>query len=294
MDNSLLDALAASFGIDLEPETHTVRGLLRFLQGWTDDRVHSSELHAPCFSMASRLRAAARDTWQDLEANPDLSEDMKEPVQLSAEAYEASANLLERFPGLAEEGRREEFVQALQEYEAERQLVLDANQEIAYLMSDQLLRCPRCGEGQREEETRCAECRLSLLYPDPKQLQDESWRSASLPPVYQEIYRNYLAVLKGERSLEALIEALPALTKYLQSLAERCRKLRQIPQGAEALRQFEVALEASAMAVNRMTRVQQNRQTRDLNRAWEDLFDSALSMVAAGRSYAEQKKDDGS
>lgn len=286
-DNPLLEALSASYGIALQPDTYTVRGLLRFAQGWLEGRVDAAELNDPCLAMAARLRAAAKATWADLEKNPDLSEESREPVQLTAEAYEAIADILDRLPLLAEDGSRHAFAEAMEEYEAERQVVLDATEEINYMMSGGELRCPRCGSSE-DSDGRCPSCRLLLLYPDPKQLKDESLRSASLSPPYQIVYRAYVAVLRGEQSLETLLAILPNLEAHLSFLLQQCRRLSRRSDGAEALARIEAGIRASLQGIERMAGAEKSRKTSDLNRGWEDIFESALSMASAGEHYQQQ------
>lgn len=274
-DNPLLAALRESYGAPPEEaDTNTVRGLLKFCRGWSQGEISAEALNDPCWAMAGRLRQAAEATFRDLEQNPDLGDEAREPLLVMGEAFEAIASLLERLITLAAENRIEEYLGALEEFEEERLAVLDANEEIQWQMSGRELRCPKCGaEGS---QSRCEVCGLTLLYPDSSQLQDYSRKSASLSPLHQRVFAAYLGVREGRESLETLLATLPALIKHLESMLRVCKKELQGGGAAWASalgREIEVGLRGA----HRMASVADTLRTSDLNRGWEDLFESSVA-----------------
>ena len=273
--NRQLASLQSSSGPATETDDpHTVRGLLRYCRGWLKGDIDAEALQKPCLEMANRLRGAAEATFSDLDKNPELCDEVRDPILDTGEAYEAIATILEDLPRLAGENRREEFEEALAEFETERLAVVDATDEINAQMSEGVPRCPKCGESGEDE--RCEHCRLILLYPDPKQLQDYSHRSAHLSPMHRQIYDAYVAVLKGELSLEGLLAKLPPLSAHLKELSSLCDGYEHSDQDwVDGLRND---IETAAAGIERIKGAASTYQTSDLHRGWEDIFDSSISV----------------
>ncbi len=275
-DNPLLAALQASYGVTVEEDPTTVRGLLRYCRQWLRDEVSAQDLHNPCWEMAGRLRAAAQATFDDLDKNPELCEESREPVIVTGEGYEAIADILEELPKLAAENRREDFEEALEEYEAERVAVLEATEEIHAQMSGRERRCYRCAS--TGEQVRCESCGLIMLFPDPKQLRDYSYKSAALSPLHQAVYRAYIAVLEGRESLESLLGALPALSKHLKDITRFCDIQAASGELARSISSLRQNVQMAKGGVARIEGVASTYQASDLNRGWEDIFESSIAI----------------
>jgi hypothetical protein len=226
--------------------------------------------------MAGRLRDAAEITFRDLDQNPELCDESREPVVVSGEGFEAIAAILQELPTLAAENRREDFEEALEEFEAERLAVLDATQEIQAQMSGRERRCPRCGSS--EEGERCHPCGLVRLYPDPGQLRDYSHKSAQLSPLHQQVYQAYVSVLKGELSLEGLVRKLPLLSSHLKEMLRLCDRGEKSDQQAHLLASLRADIQTGVAGVERIQGVALSYRTSDLNRGWEDIFESSVAI----------------
>ena len=276
-ENPLLAALRESYGAPPEEaDTSTVRGLLAFCRGWLRGDTSVEQLNNPCLAMAGRLRQAADATYRDLDDNPELSEQAREPILLMGECFQAIANLLEQLLVLANEARRDEYEELLEEFEEERLAVLDASEEIQWQQSGRELRCPRCGADG--EQLRCDECGLALMYPDRSQIQNSSRKSANLSPIHLAVYAAYIAVLEGQQSLEILARALPPLVTHLESMHRICQKEASGAGAAWAAvlaRETEVGLSGA----RRMASAVETRRTSDLNRGWEDIFESSVATA---------------
>jgi hypothetical protein len=262
----------------------TVRGLLRFCRGWLTGEVSTEDLHNPCLEMAARLRAAAEATFRDLDNNPDLCDEAREPVQDTGEGYEAIASILDDLLVLAAENRREEYQEALVDFETERVAVLDATEEINAQMSGQDRRCPRCGFSGEEE--RCPDCRLIQLFPDPKQIFDYSHRSAHLSSLHLQIYQAYVAVLKGDMSLEGLLKTLPPLAVHLAQLGGFCDGQDDAGESPDLVDSLRREIDTAQSGLERIRGAAVTYLASDLNRGWDDIFESALSVESLLRHYA--------
>lgn len=287
--NPLFAALQASYGAPPEEDPTTVRGLQRYCRQWLRGEISAEDLHNPCWEMAGRLRGAAQATFADLEKNPELCEESREPVIVTGEGYEAIASILEELPVLAAENQREDFEEALEEYEAERVAVLEATEEINAQMSGQERRCFRCAS--TGERVRCEYCGLIMLYPDPKQLRDYSYRSAALSPLHQTVYKAYLAVLEGRESLEILLGTLPALSKHLKDITRFCDSQASSGELDWAVSSLRQNVQTAMGGVARIEGVASTYRASDLNRGWEDIFESSVAIrddvVYLGRAQGQ-------
>jgi hypothetical protein len=275
--DNILSAMQGVYGVAIEDDTSTVRGLLRFCRRWLNGEVTAEELHNPCWEMSGRLRHAAEATFADLDRNPNLCEEVKEPILVTGEAYEAIVSILGELPILAAQNQRTEFEEALEEFEAERLAVLEATEEINAQMSGREARCPRCGQSGGE---RCKDCGLVLLFPDPKQLQDSSYRAAPLSPVHVRVYNTLASVKEGKSSLETLSATLPPLSAHLRELGRFCDRATPDQLPPELLPSLRRSISVAQQGVERLGSVSSTRRVSDLNRGWEDIFEASLAISA--------------
>ncbi len=302
--NPLLQALTANYGDGNPPpdDVSTVRGLLSFAKKWLSGDVGADQLHNPCLELAGRLKGGAQATERDLKANPHLDPGTKGPVQRMAVAYRRIAQILEELPQLAVDGDVEEYRDAIEEFEYERQAVLNAQDQVASTMDGTVLRCPRCQIEADGYDLCPAEpsCEMVTLYPDPKMLTNQPQRSADLTPIHASVYRSYLAVMKGDESLPHLIAALTPLEAHLDELSQTAQSLADLEAGEEEERdeleegramalKLQRELESSHQGVLRIKEVMRTRQMRDLTRGWEELFDSGQTIRSLLRSFAKQR-----
>jgi predicted RNA-binding Zn-ribbon protein involved in translation (DUF1610 family) len=123
--------------------------------------------------------------------------EVRDPILDTGEAYEAIATILEDLPRLAGENRRDEFEEALADFETERLAVVDATDEINAQMSEGVPRCPKCGESGKDE--RCEHCRLILLYPD--QGAASTYQASDLHRGWEDIFESSISVQNQLRQL---------------------------------------------------------------------------------------------
>ena len=285
----LLAALADNYGDGSPPpvDVTTVRGLLAFCKRWPNAQVQAAELQEPCLAMASRLQAAGQATQADLRANTALGPAMAEPVAQTAESFLLLSEILRELPELARDGQVEDFLEALEDYEAERQLVLEAQAVIAQQVGGAVCLCPRCGGSGAESV--CPACKLVRLYPDPKGHERPPSPPVKLSGAYYGVFRAYQDVLSGGRSLPDLLAALVPLEAHLRSVLQLRQSLRQTPQEAGALgAQAEVVLNRvdpelrrAQKGVERIRLAQESLRISDINHGWDDIFDSAVVIEGA-------------
>ena len=283
--DNMLAALQGSFDLPVEHDIATVRGLLRYCHGWLKGEVTAEQLHNPCLSMSSRLKSAADLTFRDLDGNPDMVEEVREPVVVTGEGYEAIAGILEELPILAAENKRRRYRDLLDDFEAERMAVVEATEEINAQMSGKECRCPRCGQSGKD---RCQTCGLTLLYPDPRQLQDQSYRLAQLSPIHDRIFTAFQSIRQGKASLESLSATLPPLSAHLRDLTRFADHAKEDELPSWLLPSLRSNIEVAKNGVERLAGAQATRRISDLNRGWEDIFEASQAIRAdlaqAGRA----------
>ena len=293
---SLLAALQGNYGLGepIEDDVNTVRGLLGFCKKWTDGLVHPAELNDPCLAMAARLKAGANDMEADLKANAEMAEEMRTPIKRTMEAYRAIADVLEEFPEFAKDDNIDDFLDNLEVFEEERQAVLDAQEQIQFQLSGKTALCPRCGSSGEAPD--CETCLLARLYPDPA-ANRAKLQQARLPGLYGKVFKAYVRVISGKRSLPALWEALAPLEEHLDTLLSTRKQLaKRVASGKLNPRRKQEARAAEHMlmgaepdvqlalkGVERMKAAEQSLRMSDLSRGWEDIFHAAqaLELTAA-------------
>lgn len=186
---------------------------------------------------------------------------------------------MKELPALAAEGQRTKFEQALEEFEAERLVVLEATEEINSQMSDRDCRCQKCGKLGTAAD-RCKDCGLVMLYPDPKQLQDYSLTSARLSPIHVRLYNALVSVKEGKSSLESLMATIPPLTAQLRELTRFCERAGEdeLPPWLES--SLRGSIQVAQGGVERLAGASTSRRISDLNRGWEDIFESSVAIRA--------------
>lgn len=183
--------------------------------------------------------------------------------------------IFEELPTLAANNQRAKFEEALEEFEAERLVVLEATEESNAQMSDRDCRCQRCGQLGTAVD-RCKDCGLTMLHPDPKQLQDYSLTSARLSLSHVRLYNALVSVKEGKSSLEALMATLPTLTAQVRELTRFCDHADEEELPPWLLSSLRRNIQAAQGGIERLAGTATSRRISDLNRGWEDIFESSV------------------
>lgn len=287
----LLAALQENYGLAgyVIDDVTTVRGLLSYCKKWPQGMIYPEELNDPCLSMAGQLREAATKMEQDLRDSPTMAEPMRAPLQRTANAYLAIAEVLKKFPELAREGDLRDFKDGLEVFEEERLAVIEAQERMEAQLHGPNPVCPRCGSTGEYPE--CQDCQLTRLYPDSHALRAQS-QADRVQGLYGKVFRAYLRVVTGERSLRVLWNWLDMLEEHLESLiSTRKSATRRLDAGGLFGRRYEeaeliesVLLEAEAniklalSGVEMMREAEKSFRVYDLARGWDDIFHAAQSI----------------
>ena len=303
--DSLLAALQSNYGTGdtVVDDVNTVRGLLSFCKKWPEGLVRAEALNNPCLAMAAQLREAAAQLEPDLQDNPEMAQEMREPIARTMEGYLAIADALEELPEFARDNNVNDFVDNIGAFEEERQAILDAQDKIQLQLSGNVRLCPRCGSSG--EASDCETCFLTRLYPDPK--------PASIPPgqnvqgLYGKVFRAYHRAISGDHSLQVLWGALELLEEHLESLlSTRKQFTKRLDSGdLSGQRQVEAEITETLLAaaekqvalalkgIERMKTAQESFQVLDLSRGWEDIYHAAQAIeVTATRIRRELEDED--
>ena len=190
---------------------------------------------------------------------------------------------MEELPGLAREDKLDTFMEVLDDYEAERQMLLEAQADIARQRMATPCVCPGCVSIGKESI--CPECGLLRMYPDPAERPEDPGAPVARP--YSEAYKVYKSVMGGRRPLGDLLAVLSALETHLHATRRLCE--RQHPDLTEPADQSAMAvlrrlLPEVRRALNGIARIRAAQVTlrmSDVNHGWGDIYDSAVAIGAA-------------
>lgn len=252
MAAGFLDNLVTSLGGTQEgPDPNRLEGLLECARsGMAPD-----ELQAKARSMRARLgralseREASLDPVRD-QLHPSLHDVIERNLQSCQDLIELLADLTP--------AHYDQYQVAAGEF-------LETSRRLAEWDTPM---CPGCGSAGSEPS--CPDCKVARLIPDmdPAALDFEQGQ-VSLEVAA--VHRAYSEVIAGTADLSSLVQTLQDVEfTFLeaQSVAEAdpdCEPLRE---------QLASALEA----IDRLLAVEQNRQARELNAGWAQLFRAAVAI----------------
>lgn len=260
------------------PTPTNMKELLEAGRRWLQGEGDPDNLLAGVQRMEEKVSRNAAATESDLRANPRMEPELREAMVRSEEAYRELEVLMGELRIAVQEGAAQDASDMLDRAE-------DVAVEIGQLgrfMREWLeapgARCPRCGS--TGPEPWCATCALDRLVPDPAFFQDRRVRTATLPPGFVAVYRQYTAVLEGKAPLADLYEALDALESSLRSVRSNAdvlaRRMESEPAGV-----LVANVDDCFAGVRRMRQVETSRSMRDLNQGWEHLFRVGQGMQPA-------------
>lgn len=286
-----LDALRDEYGegklSTVDPDS--VRGLLALCKAWPNNQVGAEELRQSCLRQADRMKAAAKASNGELKADPNMSRTLARPITHCYETYEALAEIMEELPDLARDDKLETFMEVLDDYEAERQMLLEAQADVARQRMATPCVCPGCVSMGKEPV--CPECGLLRMYPDPAERPKDAGAPAARP--YADAYKVYKSVMAGRRPLGDLLAVLSPLETHLHSTKRLCE--RQHPDLADPADQPALAMlrrvlpevRRALKGIARIRAAQVTLRMSDVNHGWDDIYDSA---VAIGGAVSGQEK----
>lgn len=125
--------------------------------------------------------------------------------------------------------------------------------------------CPRCGSSGSLPQI-CPSCGLERLIPDLEPA-DTEFEQGVVGAEVAVVHRRYSQVLGGDGSLADLLQAL-------QDLEFSLLEAQAVAEDPDLLAELNRAL----AAVGRMHAVEDNREMRELNQGWAQLFRSAVAI----------------
>lgn len=298
--NPLLSALQNNYGDGSPPptDTSTVKGLLIFCKQWLDGTVETEALQKPCELMANRLEEGANVSADNLEANEQIQEEQAANLERNIEAYRAIADVLHELPGLASDGKTEEYLKAIEVFEFERQAVLDCQERIQAQYDENVLRCPGCGSS--DEDPLCEDCQLIRMYPDPTILEQGELKTGTLSDVHGRVFDAYRKVLSGKLSLPRLFETLPPLEAHLRELDDMSSNVLSIKaddeeategfqEGLSFIKRIQAEVHLARNGVERIKQTGETLKMRDLIRGWDQVFESSVAIGTSLQHYSNSE-----
>lgn len=286
--NNILSALGAS---EEGPDPTRLSGLMEYAGAFLEEeRTDTYELVGYFEQMRARIREAHHDRQASFEGRrSQLSESLIEMIERNLAACEGVEEQLTAFLQSFQADQREGCWAALEALEGASEEFRDSSEQLANLATSVPI-CPRCGS--TGAEALCAACQLDRLVPDPD-LQNEDPMQFPVPEEFMAVYQAYEAVLQGEGNLAGLANALQPLEFSLleaQALAEQ--SLDENPED-EIQQDLVLALENTLAGLEKMNQVRENRQTRELNQGWLEVFKGSVLMGQLLARMAGEQPDAG-
>lgn len=254
MAAGFLDNLLTSLGGAKEgPDPARLEGLLECARsGMAPD-----ELKKPINRMRSRLQQALGEREASVAPLLDqLHPGLRAVVESNLTACQDLIDLLADFSP----ANFDAYEEAAQEF-------LETSRTLAEWNSPM---CPRCGSAGKDL---CPSCKVERLIPDLEGAPLE-FEQGPVSPEVAAVHRAYSEVISGKTSLPDLLQSLQDLEFSLLEAQALTEQARGDSQQEALLAQVNLALEA----VNRMHAVEQNRQARELNQGWAQLFRAAIAI----------------
>ncbi|MBX3171611.1 MAG: hypothetical protein KF760_29650 [Candidatus Eremiobacteraeota bacterium] len=252
MAAGFLDNLVTSLGGAKEgPDPNRLEGLLECARsGMAPD-----ELQARTKSMRARLRRALAEREASAaplrdQLHPGLNGIIERNLQSCQDLIELLADLSPPH---------------YDDYQAAAAEFLETSRRLAEWSTPM---CPGCGSAGPERK--CPECRVERLIPDlePTALEFEQ---GQVSPEVAAVHQAYTGVISGQADLATLVQTLQDVEfTFLEA-----RTVAEADPDREPLQeQLATALEA----IDRLLAVEQNRQARELNAGWAQLFRAAVAI----------------
>jgi hypothetical protein len=103
--------------------------------------------------------------------------------------------------------------------------------------------------------------------------------------MHLQLYEAYVAVLKGDVSLEFLLKKLPPLSAHLKELSGLCDG-HEYSDESWVVAGLRTDIETAAAGIERIKGAATTYLASDLNRGWEDIFESSISVQKSLRHLA--------
>lgn len=260
-----LEALGETWGMEAYRSPDSIGGVVDRVRAWLDDRCHSRELLSATMAALSPLENFQEETVPD-----NLDPELRKLREALLEGLNGTLECLEALRDAVQEEEKEAVKEALLELEEAAAETRDAQAALDSWVRAPIARCPKCGCSGSE---RCPTCKTECLVPDPDF--EELELPESLGPSQLRVLESYLAVLRGDGTLEQLEPALQELEDTLAQLLSLAQRAEDELPGAKRV---PALVERSGEGIASMRRARASRRMGDLNHGWKLILEGALEM----------------
>lgn len=283
--NPLFSAIREAYGGDdaVVENLSTFPGVIAYSRRWlADGGVETRDLKAALEALRERVEVAAQAEAENLEMNPNIEDELREPVESCYECYQTVGQALERMVEDLED--LELFKTGLSLMEEATEILVGARRQIILWMQKGDPVCMRCGAGP---EVECS-CGAARLIPDLEFYLDETNLRAELSSEHVAIFEAYLEVLSGQGKLSRLFARLKQLESVIADHAFTTKEAQDQEELGEAGDAVMRQLELTQKGILRMRAVEDSLHCSDLHQGWKMIFESAVNMQSLVPALAEQ------
>lgn len=260
------------------PTPTTMRELLEAGRRWLADPGQAPTLLAGIDHMADKVAGNAAATEADLRINPRVDPELRDALVRSEAGYRELEGLLQELRTAVQSEDSADVAELLDRAEAVTAEIQGLGRFMREWLEAPGPRCPQCGSAGPDPW--CQACALDRLIADPAHLLDRRVRSATLPPAFVSVHRQYTAVLEGKAPLADLYGALDTLESALRVTRANADVLaRRMESEPAAI--LVATVDRAMQGIRRMRQVEETRAMRDLNQGWEQLFQVGQEMQPA-------------
>ncbi|MBT9582691.1 hypothetical protein IV102_05040 [bacterium] len=251
------------------PDPNRLEGLLQFCRDRMDQPDSNSELIHHVGQMRSRIQETLRDRqgYYDGRRNA-LHADVSACIERNLQACRDIDAALEDFVTTGS-------AQALDDYERAFRTFFESSDQLTELARSSNPLCPACGSSGPEKL--CPACSVDRLIPD-SDFAEEDFDQAVVNEEFMDVFRAYQAAIEGRGTLDDLSQSLQPLEFSLletQALVEQA--LSENPDDSDQ-QTLLTAVTNALEGVQRMHEVEKNRQARELNQGWVQVFRGAKAF----------------
>jgi len=270
-----------------EPNPHLLSGLIDYARLTIQGQRPVSELKGYFEAMRERISAAYEDRQSSFEERREiLSDSLIGLIERNLAACQAVEESLTGFLA-AWPDDKEGCETALTSLATASEQFRTSSEHMQTLATSVPV-CTRCGS--TGPENLCPECDLDRLIPDPS-LEDEEELEFPVPEEFLAVASAYGDVLDGDGNLADLANVMQPLEFSLleaQALAEQ--SIEEHPDD-ESQQELLDAINSTLEGLERMAGVRENRQTKELNAGWKQVFKGSVLVGQALARMSGEKPD---
>jgi hypothetical protein len=262
--NDLLRSLRDAWGVEVDREPQTIRGVIELGHAALQDQDLVTDLRASGKRFCDMVARVVDECIHDIDTTPDIDPGLLPHLEGSLEGYQAISDGVEELADA-----KGDIAQAVAWLEEGVELQRSHQQGIELWQNQPS--CPLCGIRSQQSRV-CDKCGVQLIIPDPN---PPELPSLELGEKYVELRKVAGLVATGKTQLSALGQAVDDLASDLFRLSRLLKKA--TAGGVDAAPMLQV-LEGAFAGLERMQSFETTCAIADLNQGWAAVSQAGVKL----------------